>query len=162
MGQKRYRWRWGGYTLLELMLGLSLVGVLVSLGYQGVSLLEAQAEQQFMRQFTQSIRLAKLAALSHQQQARVCGSDDQRSCSPYAVWDRYWIVVLEGGKVLASYPVLKGARIEFHPFHPGRGHALRIDPNGMSYNNGTFTYTYDYQGQSRSRPLVTNNAVRLY
>ena len=150
-----------GYTIFELMLSLSMLVSLSFLGYAGLGFLESQQERQFLGQFMRSIQTAKLAALLHQKPVWVCGSVDQQQCSTYPVWEHYWIILQEN-KVLASYPILKGARMQFNAFHPNRYHALYIEDDGMTCNHGTFLCTYQRQGRYYARKWVVNNAARIY
>jgi len=152
-----------GYTFIELVVSLGLMAVLSSLALGTYSAWEAQTQRHFLKQFPQSIQLAKFAALAKHQSVKVCASEDQQTCSGRFRWDRYWIV-RQGELVLAAYPLLKDHYIIFTAFPKSNSdHALCIEADGTTYNNGTFAC---YEDRPSDRLLkwqwVINDAARIY
>ena len=85
-----------GFTLLEALVVLALVGVLVALaapsvsGMRALHQLQAQAEG-----LLDSLVLARSEALRRQQRVTLCPRTRDNACDPSAAWQNGWLVFVD-------------------------------------------------------------------
>ncbi|MBT8092485.1 MAG: GspH/FimT family pseudopilin [Gammaproteobacteria bacterium] len=99
--------REGGFTLLELMVTISILGVVLSIGvpsYRGVVMDNRLASQANL--FATSIKLARSNAVKYQRSATVCSSSNfdasLPTCSSSADWSNGWIVWVDKDRDAAT------------------------------------------------------------
>ena len=162
-----------GASLLESCL---VIGCLVLLTFwllPGLSrVMSRQQTTQLLEKLEQSIQLAKNEAIARKRPILLCGSTDANNCSLKPDWGPYWLVgEAEGGtlphtakikKILRVYSIPPKQQLNFQPLHVGAPYALTIQPDGQTYNNGTFIYSHLSAGKSKKSKLVVNNLVRTY
>jgi type IV fimbrial biogenesis protein FimT len=91
--QKKWRWGPAGFTLLELMMGMLLVAVLITLGAGSLKplwekyQLQAQAED-----LLSTLLLARGEALKRGVRVTACVSRDGIQCESFGDWDQGWLV----------------------------------------------------------------------
>ena len=82
-----------GYSLYELLLTLTLVGILVSVSLPSFSASLARSRQTSeINALFHAIHLARKESIRRQQVMTVCASADGLSCLPKADWSRGWIL----------------------------------------------------------------------
>lgn len=87
-----------GFTLIELMVTISLVGILVSVGvpsFQG--LMERNQLTSGINQFVSSLSLARSEAIKRKQRVALCASDNGETCIAGTNYETGWIVYVENG-----------------------------------------------------------------
>jgi type IV fimbrial biogenesis protein FimT len=89
--------REGGFTLLELLVTITILGIVLSIGvpsYRGIVMDNRLATQANL--FATSIKLARSNAVKFQRNATVCSSDEyddeKPECSDEEDWSEGWIV----------------------------------------------------------------------
>ena len=107
-----------GFTIVELIIGLSVAAILLSLAVPSFSTLvmnnriTTQANE-----FISSLALARSQALKRVSRVTVCGSADGASCAGSGGWQQGWIVfadddndaAVDGGEeILRVYSALEG------------------------------------------------------
>lgn len=96
-----------GFTLLELMITLSIVAIVVTIGvpnFRGVIMDNRMVSQS--NQFVRSINLARSSAVRYQRNAVICVSNDYDaavpSCAASTDWSNGWIVWVDKNRNAAT------------------------------------------------------------
>lgn len=131
-----------GFTLLEALVVLALLGILVSLAAPAVSDLRARHQVQAQAEgFLGSLVLARTEALRRQQRVSLCAQAGHSTCDASGRWQQGWLVFVdandnglrEDGETL----------IEVHPALPP---AVRLD----SASTAKAYFSYGAEGRSTS------------
>lgn len=81
-----------GFTLLELLIVISLVGILLSLtGPSFQSMVSGQRQQSQMHAFTSVLHYARSEAVTRNTTTTLCGSNNQIACNT-SEWEGGWIL----------------------------------------------------------------------
>lgn len=87
-----------GFTLVELMVTLSLIGILVSVGVPSFhGLMERNRLTTSINQFVSSLTLARSEAIKRKQSIAICASEDGATCLDGKNYEDGWIVYAENG-----------------------------------------------------------------
>lgn len=152
-----------GFSLLELLLTMSLVGLLLSLGVPHLhNILRSNAVSVEVNKLIRTVHLAKVEAAKHYREVVVCPSADQAQCADdVSAWRRGWLLFVnldhdiparvdQGEPLLLAHRVAEGvlvvanrARFKFHHY------ALRS-------TNGTVVFC------SKPEPSVSKAVVISY
>jgi type IV fimbrial biogenesis protein FimT len=85
-----------GFTLLEALVVLGLLGILVSLAAPSLSRLQAKYRLQAQAEdFLSSLVLARSEALSRQQRVSLCAQSAQATCDSHGQWQQGWLVFVD-------------------------------------------------------------------
>ncbi len=85
-----------GFTLLEALVVLALLGILVSLAAPAVSDLRARHQVQAQAEgLLGSLVLARTEALRRQQRVSLCPRADQSRCDASGLWQQGWLVFVD-------------------------------------------------------------------
>ena len=86
----------GGFTLLEALVVLALVGVLVALAAPSVSGMRARHQLQAQAEgLLDSLVLARSEALRRQQRVTLCPRTRDNACDASAAWQNGWLVFVD-------------------------------------------------------------------
>jgi type IV fimbrial biogenesis protein FimT len=89
--------RAGGFTLLEALVVLAVVGVLVALAAPSVSGMRARHQLQAQAEgLLDSLVLARSEALRRQQRVTLCPRTRENACDATAPWQNGWLVFVDG------------------------------------------------------------------
>ena len=87
----------GGFTLLEALVVLAVVGVLVALAAPSVSGMRARHQLQAQAEgLLDSLVLARSEALRRQQRVTLCPRTRDNACDATAPWQNGWLVFVDG------------------------------------------------------------------
>ena len=157
-----------GFTLIELMLALAVVGVLMGIAVPAVTgameaSRSAETEMSLLTSLTRSIQRAAITG-TH---SVLCPSQDGIACTDGPDWSSGWIAFLDrnvnrerdaGETLIASEMALPGqVRLRSSV---GRTRIVFQGNGGNAGSNVTFTLC-DGRGPSRAKTLVLNNQGRL-
>lgn len=132
--------RTAGFTLLEALVVMALLGVMVSLAAPAMSALRQQHQLQAQAEgLLSSLVLARSEAVRRQQRVSVCARASDRACDASGVWQQGWVVFadandntqLDAGEAL----------IEVHAAVPTPLH-LTATSTGKAY------FAYNAEGRS--------------
>lgn len=85
-----------GWTLLEALVVMALLGVLLSLAAPALSSLRQQHRLQAQAQaFFDSLVLARSEALRRQQAVTLCARDQALACDAQGLWPQGWLVFVD-------------------------------------------------------------------
>ena len=88
--------RAGGFTLLEALVVLALVGVLVAMAAPALSGMRSRHQLQAQAEgLLDSLVLARSEALRRQQRVTLCPSTRDKSCDASAQWQNGWLVFVD-------------------------------------------------------------------
>ncbi len=138
------RVRAAGWTLLEMLVGLAVLGLLVALA--APALIELRARQQLQVQaqaLLDTLQWARSEALQRQRRVSVCPALDAHNCDPQGRWEMGWLVFEDrqvNARREAHEPVLQ--------HRPGpQGRIAAVHWRG----NSTVTTHVSYTPQGRSQ-----------
>lgn len=152
-----------GFTLIELMIAITIVGLLLCVALPAYSSAKAAAQ-------TQTLRDALLAALTESRSAAVmyendtilCPSSDGEHCGDGFEWQHGFIAAIDlnnndqidaSDKRIVYRAAIKDTRLLTSS---GR-RRIQFQPNGSNAgSNATFTFC-DQRGPTRATSLVMNN-----
>ena len=87
-----------GYTLLELMTALSIMGILIAIGAPSFNDYNRNSRTlAAQNDLVTALNLARSEAVQRSLRVSVCASSDGASCTGNATWNDGWIVFRDGG-----------------------------------------------------------------
>lgn len=103
MTKHSYR-RSHGFTMIELMVTLVVLGVLLGVGIPSFNIIMVNSRTSALaNDVTSAINLARSEAVKRAEQVTVCPSDDETSCS--GAWTDGWIALVDASsEVLRVWP----------------------------------------------------------
>ncbi len=149
-----------GFSLLELLLVLVLIGIVLSLGIPGYrALLRTTQLTEAVEQLVGSIYYARSEAIKRHYVVALCKSKNGFQCG--GRWQDGWIVFIDKqihGRVetddviLRRYSALAASQVL--RWRGSRSHDyLQLDPNGATHGqNGSFIFSY--KGHKKSERVV--------
>lgn len=159
-----------GFTLIELMVGIALVGLLLSMAVPALDVFVLNARQTgAINDFVSSMHVARSTAITTNQRVTVCASADGENCNG-ASWEDGWIVFTDldsdqsvdaGDRMLTTSAGIRGVSINSGEF----GDFLMYRPNGrvmnasVNGNSGQFTVC-DSRGAERAKVLIVDLSGR--
>jgi type IV fimbrial biogenesis protein FimT len=88
-----------GVTLVELMIGLALVGLFLLLGMPGYrNWIAAYELRSTAEQLAHSLMLARTEAIRRGHRVNLCKSSDRRNCADAGGWDPGWVVFADADR----------------------------------------------------------------
>ena len=159
----------GAFTLVEMMITLTVMTIFVTLAVQGYyALIQNNRSVSLTNNFVSSFQFARTEAVLRGQTVSVCPAGDTTytSCGGVSDWDQGWIVFVDpdSNGVLAS----DTDRLRIHE-DPGSGTRVESDESHINYDsngfvvNGSGDYTLSAAGCSGTagRTVNINNTGRL-
>lgn len=157
-----------GYTLLELIIVLTIVGILFSIAipaYQ--SFINKNLITTQINQLISAINLARSEAIRRHQIVTVCKSNDGKNCN--GEWTQGWIVFVDQqqGQVTAKTELLrvyKNTRmLSLIEWRAQRSNDyLQMDPSGTTHGQtGTFYFYSDKNNKQKVSKVVVSYTGRL-
>jgi type IV fimbrial biogenesis protein FimT len=156
--------RESGFTLIELMIGIGLTALLMSMAVPALSLFVSNARQTgAVNDFVASMHVARSTAITTNSRVTLCASSSGSSCQPVD-WNQGWIVFIDldsdqsldaNETVLSRSDAVDGLSIEstefsrFIMFRPN-GRVMNASINGSS---GQFTVC-DKRGADRAKVMI--------
>ena len=158
-----------GFTILELMIVIAIVGVLASLAFPAFGeLIKNSRRTTVVNELSASLMLARAEAAKRGQPVSVCGMTDGggTSCTGGTNWDYGWMVFLDPngdgaiaavGDVLRKY-VVEYADLKVRTSDNGTGH-FTLRSFNQSSTTGKITVC-DKRGATRSRQIEVAGSGR--
>lgn len=162
--------RESGFTLIELMIGIGLTALLLSMAVPALDMFVSNARQTgAMNDFVSSMHIARSAAVTTNSRVTVCASSSGASCQPVD-WNQGWIVfsdldsdqALDADEtVISRSAAVDGLAIDstqfsrFIMFRPN-GRVMNASING---NSGQFTVC-DKRGADKAKVLIIDLSGR--
>ncbi|MGH1485087.1 MAG: GspH/FimT family pseudopilin [Cellvibrionaceae bacterium] len=151
-----------GFTLLNLLITLSIVGILLSTGIPGLSTLLAnsQANNAYQRLFT-LIQFTRIQAVNYQSQVIICPTVNKKTC--ISNWNQPLMVFVDinddktkNANELLLQSFSKMQKDEYINWKAsGELHYLRFKPDGSTGNqNGRLTYCLKKGEDTYARQIV--------
>lgn len=153
-----------GYTLIELLIALTLMAILLAVAIPSYRALSAQNRQTTqITQLVTAINLARSEAISRHSIVTLCKSKDGTKCG--GKWSDGWVVFVDkhgSGKIdlttliLRIYPSLpSGSSLEWNGLRSND--YLQMEPSGGTHGQaGTFTYyPYDNDKYKMSKIIIS-------
>jgi type IV fimbrial biogenesis protein FimT len=154
-----------GLTLLELIIGLMLAGVLLTVGAPGLHqvILDARMTAQVNR-FVRGIHLAKQTALTSTEEVVICKSRSGNQCEHDQRWDAGWLIFANSDRDQPPQVDANEARLLVGPaFTDGRISSNRrlfvFRPFQIRSTNGTVNFC-DRRGVSDVRRVIISYTGR--
>jgi len=114
-----------GFTLIELMIVLAIIGVILSIALPGFSEISLSTRlKAYANELVSSVYLARSEAIKRNAPVKLCVSTDGTSCTGSGDWEQGWIVldpndvvIRRQGSLYAGYKVTStgGATLTFQP-----------------------------------------------
>jgi len=130
-----------GFTLIELMIGLVVLVVLITLGVPGMQgMIHSSRLSSAANEVSGAVQVARAEALRRNRSVLLCRSDDLASCASGDVWNG-WLVFVDAdndGVVDSGEEVLKTGSIDAplvlraSNAISSRGHIVGFRPNGLA------------------------------
>jgi type IV fimbrial biogenesis protein FimT len=152
---KSIRGRHGGFTLIELMVTLSVLVVLIAIAvpsFDGVRL--STRLNSYATALVAGGQLARSEAIKRNAPVTLCVSADGASCSTSGQWETGWIVV-SGTKVLLQQPAAAGG---YQLRDTGGASALIFQGTGVGASPASITICRASPSASQTR-LVNISAT---
>ena len=159
-----------GFTLIELMVGIGLTALLLSMAVPALNLFVANARQTgAINDFVASMHVARSNAVTTNSRVTVCASGNGTSCQAVA-WNEGWIVfsdldsdqTLDGNEnIISQSDGIEGLSIESTEFsqfvmYRPNGRVMNASTTG---NSGQFTVC-DNRGSDRAKVLIVDLSGR--
>lgn len=159
-----------GFTLIELMVGIGLTAMLLSMAVPALNVFVSNARQTgAINDFVSTLHIARSAAITTNSRVTVCASSNGSSCQAVA-WDQGWIVfsdldsdqVLDANEtVISQSEGAEGLSIESTEF----AQFVMYRPNGrvmnasITGNSGQFAVC-DSRGPDRAKVVIVDLSGR--
>lgn len=161
--------RQSGFTLAELMIGLAVAGITVSVGVPSFSnFMATQAQTAATNDFVMALSLARSEAIKQSRHITVCRSQTGAQCEAGTDWGVGWIVF--ANTAAGNAGVLDPGETVLRRFS-GQGGDREIEPNVAGLNfvsfrpvgtvNAAAVWTLcDHRGPAYSRAVIVDRAGR--
>lgn len=157
-----------GFTLIELMMTITITTILLALGLPSMGSLVSSTESRAARQdLWTALNVARSGAVTSRRRHVICPSTDQSTCSGGLRWDHGWIVFIDNNEnnlrdgnddvVSVGNAVRQGVVISSTA---GRDRVSFRSDGSSAGNNATFTIC-DRRGTSKATSLVVSNPGRV-
>jgi type IV fimbrial biogenesis protein FimT len=122
-----------GFTLIEMMIVLVIVGVVLVLVPPGMAQLSLSTNlKSYSHQMLKSVFLARSEAIKRNSSVTLCVSTDGTSCAGAGDWEEGWIVLAADGTVIKSHQsILPGYRMTGDAAAPG-SHTMVFQSTGAA------------------------------
>jgi len=157
-----------GFTLVELVVSLSIAGLLITLAIPSFSqtVAKTRLRSQLQIVFTHH-QLARSEAIKTNQRITLCKSSNGIQCTPKASWTEGWIVfndpdldktVNNNDRIIrVQQPISSGLSLSYRGF--GSFNYISYFSDGRSTTNGTFTLCNQY-GSSEAMSVIISRTGR--
>lgn len=131
-----------GFTLVELLITVSLIAIISSIAVPALGNLIAYNRQQaLLTQVQDAVQKARTKAVMHRQTIVLCGTNDGATCT--RDWGSGWLTLAEGTEEILDVTQLAPANeLRWSGFGNQR---VRFIENGTSRNNGRFYQCYKHR-----------------
>jgi type IV fimbrial biogenesis protein FimT len=159
-----------GFTLIELMVGIGLTALLLSMAVPALNVFVSNARQTgAINDFVSTMHIARSAAITTNSRVTVCASSNGSNCETVA-WDQGWIVfsdldsdqILDANEdVVSQSDGIRGISIQSAEFP----RFVMYRPNGrvmnasITGNSGQFTVC-DSRGSDHAKVLIVDLSGR--
>lgn len=154
-----------GFTLVEMLVTLVLVGILVSIGAPAMrGLIAPAAMQSWVTSYHMALRTTRHMAVSANRGVTLCALDDNGRCT--GQWDRRLALFFDPGRtgqlqdeadLIVRTAITDGENIHVAWRGFGERRFLHVRSNGSYRQNGRFTFCSQTAGSSsQGRQIVVN------
>lgn len=156
-----------GFSLIELLTGLTVAGILGSLSIGMSNIIGSHTITAEINSLMTDMAYARSAAITHGQTTTICASNDGSNCNRDSAWEQGWIVFTDenrdrlrdsGDKLLrVQGPLLKGTKL-----NQGSGYYyyMMYGPSGSVYPNATFAFCHG-SGYRRAIIIFRSGRARV-
>ncbi len=147
-----------GFTLLELMVTLSILAIMMALAFPSFSsLLIKQKIKSKRDELMSAFQYARTEAVTQNRSVSICASpnpwDSSPTCSKSTDWSTGWIVFYDSSgssnpsvpaTILRSYPQTEGIDVNYNTTGAASSNLIRYVATGMmdtTFNPGTFEFS---------------------
>ncbi len=157
--------RIGGFTLIELMITLAIIGVMTSIAYPSWNpMIQWIRISAASSQLERSIRLARRTAILKNSKVTICPSADGEWCSEGSDWSTGWLIYLDYSGTAsrqAQDPIVRSlGGYSGIQIHYNRGVRLGFNNLGRIVQNGSLVIC-DPLHQANSVRIVMIHSGRL-
>jgi len=140
-----------GFTLLELMIVIAMMGVLMAVGIPSFkAMLTTNEMADTTNELVLSIRKARAAAISSGRNTIVCSSTDGQTCSGAAGnWNKGWLVMVDRN-IDGSYLIANDELLWVHQLKSNTTITITPSPTTATagvINDFTDTVNFSYSGE---------------
>ncbi len=155
-----------GYSILELYTVIVIALILISFATPTFEQFLIREEREAtLERLKTAIEYAKQEAFIRQENITLCGSADHHHCQAQQ-WTAGFIIFVNPTlsdqphlqQILRVFPGIRHGQLIFKQF----GQHLNIQPNGMTFNTGTFFYCPANKERLDIDGLVINKGCRTY
>lgn len=166
------RRRQGGYTLAELMVSLSVLGILSSVAIPGMrDVMQNNRRVATTNDFVYTMQVARSEAIARNQRVTVCASRNGFTCAGEDFWSEGWIMFndidlnrLPGGTdetILSAYSASGNITIVPNSFSGSYSYRPngRVMGDAVATQSGEFTFC-DSRGATHARVVIAGTSGR--
>lgn len=128
-----------GFTLVELVITLAILGIVVSTAVPTVEMLITRSRQKaLLEELWSAVQGARATAVMRKVPIEICASKDATSCA--SDWSGGWLVHSPSAQTILNVTQLApGNDVQWK----GLGQSVRFRSNGTTLNNGSFYQCHD-------------------
>ena len=159
-----------GYTLLELLTSLTIVGILMSISMGAMGIIHSTQTTILTNDFVRVLHLARSEAIRRHNRITICQSSNGSQCTKEDRWENGWIMFSdlnrdrfldENEDVLQVHePLAPGYTLTWRPSGRNRD-SISFTPDGGTNKVGTFSIcSISKKGPSRTIIVYRTGRVR--
>jgi type IV fimbrial biogenesis protein FimT len=164
----RARRKPGGFTLLELLITLSIVAILLGLAIPSIGNLLAEARLRgHSSELSLALARARMRAVDLGKSVSVCPNDGSGQCRPGRDWSRGWVILDDPNADGVAAPGVQAESVFNVPAGDARISSTAGRPfvtylaDGSSAGSNVTLTLCDPEGRARPRQVIVNNVGRV-
>ncbi|EKD53865.1 MAG: type 4 fimbrial biogenesis protein FimT [uncultured bacterium] len=132
-----------GFSLLELLIALTILAILTAIAIPALNLFKEYAEEDTLHsQLLRAIHLARTEAIARNTHVLLCGSSDHHTC--VSQWNNAWLIsTIDGHMIYLFQNLMMNGTLHWRAF-PLNHTSLEFLPSGLpNAENGTFWFCHE-------------------